>query len=245
MEAFLSYEKFTHLLHVRQLCKLCWWKIFGKIHRQSLQIALIFKILFQKPTRLSVFGKKFDPADLVTRDVSSLLLSCLCSIYFGFYKVNMAGNTRFYNTRQNKTVWARKLFSAFVNWKEFSRNGNKIDKFLAAKKRFLAKYFHFKTCHVILRSLSCMYTASCTRNLQTDKMLRELERLKILLSFCTRCCTIFLAGKVSKTVLFNFLPKNVARGNSVQNGPNFPAKSLSIYTKSFSGHYLIESQLTN
>ena len=59
---------------------------------------------FQKPTRLSVFGKKFDPADLVTRDVSSLLLSCLCSIYFGFYKVNMAGNTRFYNTRQNKTV---------------------------------------------------------------------------------------------------------------------------------------------
>ena len=125
METFLSYEKFTHLLHVRQLCKLCWWKIFAKIHRQSLQIALIFKILFQKPTRLSVFGKKFDPADLVTRDVSSLLLSCLCSIYFGFYKVNMAGNTRFYNTRQNKTVWA------FVNW-----NGNKIDKFLATKKRF-------------------------------------------------------------------------------------------------------------
>ena len=70
MKTFLSYEKFTHLLPVRQLCKLCWWKIFAKIHRQSLQIALIFKILFQKPTRLSVFGKKFDPADLVTRDVS-------------------------------------------------------------------------------------------------------------------------------------------------------------------------------
>ena len=29
----------------------------------------------------------------------------------------------------------------------------------------------------------------------------------------------------------------------MQNGPNFPAKSLSIYTKSFSGHYLIESEL--
>ena len=168
METFLSYEKFTHLLHMRQLCKLCWWKIFAKIHRQSLQIALIFKILFQKPTRLSVFGKKFDPADLVTRNVSSLLLSCLCSIYFGLYKVNMAGNTRFYNTKLFEHV---KLFSAFVNWKEFSRNGNKIDKFLATKKRFLAKYFHFKTCHVILRSLSCMCTVSCTRNLQTERNL--------------------------------------------------------------------------
>ena len=117
METFLSYEKFTHLLHVRQLCKLCWWKIFAKIHRQSLQIALIFKISFQKPTSLSVFGKKFDPADLVTRDVSLLLLSCLCSIYFGFYKVNMAGNTRFYNTRQNKTVWARKIVQCICQLK--------------------------------------------------------------------------------------------------------------------------------
>ena len=204
METFLSYEKFTHLLHVRQLCKLCWWKIFAKTHRQSLQIALIFKILFKKPTRLSVFGKKFDPADLVTRDVSSLLLSCLCSIYFGFYKVNMAGNTRFYNTKLFEHV---KLFSAFVNWKEFSRNGNKIDKFLATKKRFLAKYFHFITCHVILRSLSCMYTASCTRNLQTDKMLRELERLKILLSFCTRCCTIFWREKSQKQFCSIFCQK--------------------------------------
>ena len=117
METFLSYEKFTHLLHVRQLCKLCWWKIFAKIHRQSLQIALIFKISFQKPTSLSVFGKKFDPADLVTRDVSLLLLSCLCSIYFGFYKVNMAGNTRFYNTRQNKIVWARTIVQCICQLK--------------------------------------------------------------------------------------------------------------------------------
>ena len=104
-----------------------------------------------------------------------------------------------------------KLFSAFVNWKEFSRNGNKIDKFLATKKRFLAKYFYFKTCHVILRSLSCMYTASCTRNLQTDKMLRELERLKILLSFCTRCCTIFwpkmLPGETLCKMVQIFPPK--------------------------------------
>ena len=123
-----------------------------------------------------------------------------------------------------------KLFSAFVNWKEFSRNGNKIDKFLATKKRFLAKYFYFKTCHVILRSSSCMYTASCTRNLQTDKMLRELERLKILLSFCSRCCTIFWREK-SQNSSVQFFAKNVARGNSVQNGLNFPAKSLSVYIR--------------
>ena len=153
METFLSYEKFTHLLHVRQLCKLCWWKIFAKIHRQSLQIALIFKILFKKPTRLSVFGKKFDPADLVTRDVSSLLLSCLCSIYFGFYKVNMAGNT------QCICQLKRVLEKRKQNWQIFGYK----------KKRFLAKYFHFKTCHVILRSLSCMCTVSCTRNLQTER----------------------------------------------------------------------------
>ena len=100
-----------------------------------------------------------------------------------------------------------KLFSAFVNWKEFSRNGNKIDKFLVTKKLFLAKYFHFKTCHVILRSLSCMYTASCTRNLQTDKMLREPERLKILLSFCTRCCTIFWREKSQKQFCSIFCQK--------------------------------------
>ena len=116
-----------------------------------------------------------------------------------------------------------KLFSAFVNWKEFSRNGNKIDKFLATKKRFLAKYFYFKTCHVILRSLSCMYTASCTRNLQTDKMLRELERLKILLSFCTRCCTIFW-------------PKMLPGETLCKMVQIFPPKVL-IYTKSFSGHF--------
>ena len=54
----------------------------------------------------------------------------------------------------------------------------------------------------------------------------------------------FLAGKVSNSSV-QFIAKNVARGNSVQNGPNFPAKSLSIYTKSFSGHYLIKSQLNN
>ena len=126
-----------------------------------------------------------------------------------------------------------KLFSAFVNWKEFSRNGNKIDKFLATKKRFLAKYFYFKTCHVILRSLSCMYTASCTRNLQDWKFYWV----------SVRDAAQFFGGKSLKNSSVQFFAKNVARGNSVQNGPNFPAKSLSIYTKSFSGHYLIESQL--
>ena len=83
----------------------------------------------------------------------------------------------------------------------------KLTNFWLQKKRFLAKYFHFKTCHVILRSLSCMYTASCTRNLQTDKILRELERLKILLSFYTRCCTIFWRGKSQKQFCSIFCQK--------------------------------------
>ena len=55
----------------------------------------------------------------------------------------------------------------------------------------------------------------------------------------------FFGGKSLKNSSVQFFAKSVARGNSVQIGPNFPAKSLSIYTKSFSGHHLIESQLTN
>ena len=101
------------------------------------------------------------------------------------------------------------------------------------QKRFLAKYFHFITCHVILRSLSCMYTASCTRNLQDWKFYWV----------SVRDAAQFFGGKSLKNSSVQFIAKNVARGNSVQNGPNFPAKSLSIYTKSFSGHYLIKSQL--
>ena len=37
---------------------------------------------------------------------------------------------------------------------------------------------------------------------------------------------------------FKIFVENIVRGNSVQIGPNFPAKSLSIYTKSFSGYLL-------
>ena len=37
---------------------------------------------------------------------------------------------------------------------------------------------------------------------------------------------------------FKIFVENIVSGNSVQIGPNFPAKSLSIYTKSFSGHLL-------
>ena len=99
------------------------------------------------------------------------------------------------------------------------------------QERFLAKYFHFITRHVILRSLSCMYTASCTRNLQTDKMLRELERLKILLSFCTRCCTIFW-------------PKMLPGETLCKMVQIFPPKVLEYIRKVFLDT-LIENQLTN
>ena len=39
--------------------------------------------------------------------------------------------------------------------------------------------------------------------------------------------------------------EKVARGNSVQIRPDFPAKSLSIYTKFFSEHLFIENYLSN
>ena len=49
------------------------------------------------------------------------------------------------------------------------------------------------------------------------------------ISFCTRCCLIiFLAGN-SKGRFVKIFAEIVARGNSVQIGPNFPAKSLNIY----------------
>ena len=42
--------------------------------------------------------------------------------------------------------------------------------------------------------------------------------------------------EIFKRILFNFVGKKVVRENSVQIRTNFPAKSLSIYTKSFSWH---------
>ena len=44
-----------------------------------------------------------------------------------------------------------------------------------------------------------------------------------------------------KGSLVEIFAKKVAKGNSVQNDPNFPAKSLSIYTKNFSRHLVIDS----
>ena len=164
-----------------------------------------------------------------------MFLHCYCLVFVA-YTLDFIRLTwqaiRVFTTQDKIKLFEHvKLFSAFVNWKEFSRNGNKIDKFLVTKKLFLAKYFHFKTCHVILRSLSCMYTASCTRNLQTDKMLRELERLKILLSFCTRCCTIFW-------------PKMLPGETLCKMVQIFPPKVLEYIRKVFLDT-LIENQLTN
>ena len=58
---------------------------------------------------------------------------------------------------------------------------------------------------------------------------------------------LFFWREICKRILFNFLAEKVARGNSVQIAPNFPAKSLSIYTTAFSTHpfdKLIETPLT-
>ena len=44
-----------------------------------------------------------------------------------------------------------------------------------------------------------------------------------------------LAGNFEENFVKNFA-ENVVSGNSVQIGPNFPAKSLSIYTKNFPYH---------
>ena len=48
-----------------------------------------------------------------------------------------------------------------------------------------------------------------------------------------------------KDALIKFFAEKVARGNSVQIRPDFPAKSLSIYTKFFSELPFIENYLSN
>ena len=53
----------------------------------------------------------------------------------------------------------------------------------------------------------------------------------------------FTAGNF-KGCLVKIFAENVARGNSVQIRPDFPAKSLSIYTKIFSEQLFIENYLS-
>ena len=43
----------------------------------------------------------------------------------------------------------------------------------------------------------------------------------------------YIWREICEQILFNFFSEKVARGNSVQIAPNFPAKSLSIYTSGF------------
>ena len=52
---------------------------------------------------------------------------------------------------------------------------------------------------------------------------------------------IFLIFEQSLTGLVKNFSKKVVRGNSVQTDPNFPAKSLSIYTKNFFFNDLTEN----
>ena len=51
------------------------------------------------------------------------------------------------------------------------------------------------------------------------------------------CFEYFARGEICKRTLLNFFAEKVVRGNSVQIAPNFPAKSLSIYTTAFSTHH--------
>ena len=44
---------------------------------------------------------------------------------------------------------------------------------------------------------------------------------------------LYFWREICEQILFNFFVEKVARGNSVQIAPNFPAKSLSIYTSGF------------
>ena len=58
---------------------------------------------------------------------------------------------------------------------------------------------------------------------------------------------LFFGGRFVNESSLIFFAEKVARGNSVQIAPNFPAKSLSIYTTAFSTHpfdKLIETRLT-
>ena len=54
----------------------------------------------------------------------------------------------------------------------------------------------------------------------------------------------FMAGNFKGCVVKIFAEK-VARGNSVQIRPDFPAKSLSIYIQNFSEQLFIENYLSN
>ena len=57
---------------------------------------------------------------------------------------------------------------------------------------------------------------------------REVQFALILQFFLHEICLIIFWREI--------FAENVVSGNSVQIGPNFPAKSLSIYTKNFSHH---------
>ena len=64
---------------------------------------------------------------------------------------------------------------------------------------------------------------------------REVQFALILQFFLHEICLIIFWREILKKNLLIFA-ENVVSGNSVQIGPNFPAKSFSIYTKNFSHH---------
>ena len=58
--------------------------------------------------------------------------------------------------------------------------------------------------------------------------LRE-NKLEFTFQFVLEMLLKFILAGDLKGSFFKMFAQNVARGNSVQNGPDFPAKSLSIY----------------
>ena len=120
------------------------------------------------------------------------------------------------------------------------------DVFLASRN-FNRKFFNSSCCffRILLEKLSRAknwnsYQSFVNRKIASWTLIFKLwGKIEIsALNFLHEIC---------KRILFNFFAEKVARGNSVQIAPNFPAKSLSIYTTAFSTHpfdKLIETQLT-
>ena len=101
---------------------------------------------------------------------------------------------------------------------------------------------------------SCCFFVCCVGNITSCKKMEKLFAIKILFRgkskvqpvifilqrkinfpqlFLHEEMFLYFWREICEQILFNFFVEKVARGNSVQIAPNFPAKSLSIYTSGF------------
>ena len=83
--------------------------------------------------------------------------------------------------------------------------------------------FHLQLPHII----SCKELKFIV-DLEFLFFLRE-NKLEFTFQFVHEMLLKFILAGDLKGSFFKMFAQNVARGNSVQNGPDFPAKSLSIY----------------